>query len=37
MTDKKTHIAYFIENGKEIYTAYNKEEIANKILEIIKK
>lgn len=36
MSDKKAHIAYFIKDEKEIYTASSKEEIAKKILELIK-
>ena len=36
MNDKNAHVAYFIKDGNEIYTAYSKIQIAEKILEIIK-
>jgi phosphopantothenate--cysteine ligase len=36
MNDKNAHIAYFIKDGKEIYTALSKDEIAQKILKLIK-
>ena len=36
MNDSKEHIAYFIKDGKEIYKAFGKEDISEKILDIIK-
>jgi phosphopantothenate--cysteine ligase len=35
MTDKKAHIAYFIKEGREIFTAHSKDEIAEEISKII--
>jgi len=37
MNDKNAHVAYFVKDGKEIDTAYSKEEISQKILNLIKK
>lgn len=36
MKDKNTHVAYFIKDSKEIDVAYSKEEISQKILNLIK-
>lgn len=36
MNDSKEHIAYFIKDGKEIYKAYGKDNISEKILDLIK-
>ena len=36
MNDNNMHIAYFIKDGKEIYKAYSKKDISEKILNIIK-
>lgn len=35
MNDNKEHIAYFIENGKEIYKAFGKIDISETILHIV--